>query len=126
MKNTLIAFVIMGFLWACDSDEHSAATITVTSPTEGQVVALNGQIGINAVITSVDGSDLHGYEYYVRNKAAAGQVCSNSEHGHAPSFTISDTCNITFPSGSEGEVVITSINDHEGNTTVKRVSFTVN
>lgn len=126
MKKTLLAAIVLTFVLSCDDHEHSAATITVTSPTEGQVVALNGQIGINAVITSIDGSELHGYEYYVRNKAAEGQVCSNSLHEHGPSFTISDTCNITFPSGSEGEVVITSINDHEGNTTVKRVSFTVN
>lgn len=123
LSASILALCVSLFTWSCN-DDHGPASIAIQAPTEGQVFSPGQTFTVSATITSTTGAELHGYNVYVVNKATNAQTCAAGEvHVHGTEIPVSQTCNNTFPSGTEASVVVISVNDHDGNTTTKTVNI---
>ncbi|MFN7115993.1 MAG: hypothetical protein ACK4TA_04295 [Saprospiraceae bacterium] len=82
-------FVIILLFAACDDDNEEQtldATITIQSPTPGQVFEQGDTVHIAAAITAAQ--ELHGWEIVIRKKADNAVVYSEDKHTHGEALQI--------------------------------------
>ncbi|MFC5271762.1 hypothetical protein [Adhaeribacter terreus] len=109
-------------LHALPAGVHNVGTITITSPTNMQMVSSNQTLKINATITGL--ANIHGYTLYIRNKDTGAELLKKEVHDHAKLITISETWTapvVTAHTNLELEIVAAL--DHDGGTISKKVDF---
>lgn len=109
---------------ACKKDKDSTpapATITITSPTEGETIDHGDSVNIRATITYP--TDLHGYEAWVLNTDNGDTLMDIDEHAHGTSIAI-DTGFVNHVTVHTAcQLTIRAEIDHDGHYTDKSVVF---
>ncbi len=111
-------------LFSCKNDHHhhaKDATITIISPTEGQVINQGDTVHINAVIVGEE--ILHGYEVYLRKKSDNSEIYSVDNHLHQQTIEVHEHWVNNVDSHTEMVLEISVSLDHGGNKISKMVEF---
>lgn len=109
-------------LHALPAGQHNDATITITSPTEGQQVNANQTLQITGTINGL--ATIHGYKLRIRANGDTAVIYQKDVHDHKALITILDTWTVpgvTAHTPLELEVIATL--DHDGNFVNKKVNF---
>lgn len=121
----LLAFVVPALisLNACkkEEDHGNEATITITSPQEGQMFHQGEAVAIKATLTGKE--SLHGWAIELRKKSDDMVLLQKSAHVHDLTLTIDEswTNNVTEHTDLVLEVFVQL--DHDGTKTSKVVNF---
>lgn len=104
-----------------DHTHSTTATITLTSPQEGDTIQGN----FNVVGSIAGTSALHGYQVTIKKTSDNSIVFEKEVHDHLENFTINEVVTHTFSSYTSLKLEVVVAVDHEGNQTSKSVNFTV-
>lgn len=129
MKNLklLLPILFITYLFiACDDDKDEDqkldATITIESPTTGQVFEKGDTVLIKATIESVQ--ELHGWQVVIRRKADNSIVYENDRHEHGEVLIIQEKWVNNVTAHTDLMLEVTAALDHTGkNLKTETVSF---
>lgn len=111
-----ISIIAIIAITACGKENDAEnPVITITSPTEGQMIMSDSVL---VAFTVID-ADMHGYEYLLINTTSGDTLYEADEHTHG-NVTFSDNFAVPTPAQFTLEVVG---EDHNGNTSTKSVNF---
>ena len=90
LKTFFIGLLLVGWTTACRNDhealpEPAQASITLTSPGEGDMFLANATVPITGTITSP--VSMHGYEITLRNKDTNAVLFTAAGHGHGTTLS---------------------------------------
>lgn len=126
-----IKFIFLGLsvivaLMSCKKDDHDdhdhdhdevedkVMTVTINSPSESQIFALNDVVTVSGSI--IANFDLHGYEVKLFNESNSDSLMFESfTHGHSESLNFSETWTNTVSGHSDVRIEVSALADHEGN-----------
>jgi len=117
----LFSLVMMN---ACKKDDHdhgNEATITISSPTEGQQFHNGETVTIKATLTGTE--SLHGWKIEIRKKSDGTVLFSEDEHDHATTFTLEKTWTNNLTEHTDLILEVFAQLDHDGLATSKTVNF---
>lgn len=109
-------------LYALPAGVHNVATITITAPTEGQVVLGNNTMNITGSINGI--ATVHGYILKIHPQGDTTTLFKKDVHIHDKNVTIAETWAVpavTAPTNYSLEVIAKL--DHDGNTLTKTINF---
>lgn len=129
MKNLKFLFPILfitSLFIACDNDKDEDqkldASITIESPTTGQVFEKGDTIHIEADIEAAQ--ELHGWEIVIRKKADNSVVYSEDRHTHGEALHIHEHWVNNVTAHTDLILEVTAALDHSGkNLKTETVSF---
>jgi len=127
-KNLLLLLFIatsVGFWASCkDKDDHDDVTagIVIEEPTDGATFAQGDTVMVHAQVTG--SAAMHGWELLIRKKDDQTVLYSTDAHEHAATYHIHGEWVNNMPGGTQMEIVVTAILNHDGATAVKTATIT--
>ena len=113
MKKVLFAVAIILSMTACKKEEEVNATITISSPTLVDTLALGDTLQLTGMVSGT--GEMHGYSVRMMNFTTSTLVYSNTYDIHADLYTVSDFWVNSVSDTSVVGATIDVIKDHEGN-----------
>jgi hypothetical protein len=120
MKKTLFAVALILSMTACKKEEEVNATITISSPTITDTLALGDTLQLTGMVSGT--GEMHGYSVMMMNLTTSAMVYSSTYDIHADLYTVSDFWVNSVSDTSVVEATIDVIKDHEGNHEMKTIS----
>ena len=125
-KIFFIGLLVMGWATACRNDhetlpEPAQASITLTSPGEGDMFLANATVPIAGTITSP--VSMHGYEITWRNKDTNTVLFTTAGHGHGTTLSFNEQWTNNVSSDAVVELEVSVILDHQDNRASKKVTI---
>ncbi|MDR0803074.1 hypothetical protein [Fluviicola sp.] len=113
-------------LASCKKDKSSknepvSAVVMITNPHDGDTI--QGNFTLTGTIVGT--ANLHGYQITVTNTLNDSIIYQNEVHDHAANFTVNQAINHGFSNYTLLKLDLVAALDHDGNTTSKKVQFTV-
>ena len=129
MKQTIIAFVLLLTLGACQKNGNAAAdpskvVIDINTPQAGQVFKSGDSIVINAEVSYP--SELHGYEVRITDTLSGFILYDSAVHVHNSQFNISNVWNCTTTKVLGLKLDVIADIDHNGTQGIQSLRFQCN
>lgn len=109
---------------ACSKDDHSHgndATITIASPTAGQMFHGGEMVPIKATLTGEE--SLHGWKVEIRKKSDGTVLFTADAHNHAVTLTIDEVWVNNLTEHTDLVLEVFARIDHDGAEVSKTVNF---
>lgn len=126
MKQTIIAFVLLLTLGACQKSDNTPAdpskvVINISSPQAGQVYKSGDSVRINASVSYP--SELHGYEIRITDTLSGFILYDSAVHVHNNEFNISNVWNCTTTKVLGLKLDVIADIDHNGTQGIQSLNF---
>lgn len=121
-----IAFLSVSLLalQSCKEEEHAHnhVTLAISQPLDGDSIQ-GSSVAFQALVIGTE--DLHGWQLRFVNAATSVELFETDDHAHNDTLTVNYSWShgLTQPTSILG--IFTAVIDHDGNTEVDSVAFTV-
>ncbi len=119
----MLAFALTLTFDACSKEDNpsNSATISITSPQEGQMFHQGETVAIKATLTGKE--SLHGWQIVIRKKTDGTVLLDKSAHVHGLTLTVDESWTNDLTEHTDLELEVFAQLDHDGAKTSKTVAF---